>query len=77
MYCSRHGNYRCTDYYCRQDAQRASSPYGSSYGDNQGALGINSEGDLTIGLGNGLTVDLDDGSLGIDVGGGFSVDTDY
>lgn len=44
--------------------------------DNVGTLGVNTEGDLTVGLGNGLTLDVEDGSLGIEILPGFSVDLD-
>lgn len=44
-------------------------------GDNAGEIGIDTGGDITIGLGGGLTIDTD-GDLGIDLGGGISIDSD-
>jgi hypothetical protein len=49
---------------------------GFDYGDNAGQLGVDAEGDLTIGIGNGLAVDVTDGDLVVDVPGtnfGFDV----
>jgi len=43
--------------------------------DNAGDIGINTSGELTIGIGGGLTVDTD-GDVGISLGGGVSIDTD-
>jgi len=39
-----------------------------------GQVGVNSEGHVTMGLGGGLTMDLNDSSLGISTGPGFSID---
>lgn len=43
-------------------------------GGDVGQPGVNSEGDLTIGLGNGLTLDAEDGSIGVELAPGFSID---
>lgn len=43
--------------------------------DNVGDIGIDSGGDIEIGIGNGLTIDSD-GDLGISIGGGLTIDTD-
>lgn len=85
MYCRTHGRYRCTDRLCVSRARGGSGlgvsrsgGYRSSYpdpSDNSGDIGINSEGNMTIGLGGGMVIDTEDGSLGFG-GGGFSVDTD-
>jgi hypothetical protein len=59
--------------YRRNDPRRRPRANDAS-DDNIGQLGVNTEGDLTIGLGNGLTLDAEDGSLGLEVAPGFSVD---
>lgn len=59
--------------YRRNDPRRRQRSYVDD-GDNAGQLGVNSEGDLTIGLGNGLTVDAEDGSIGVEIAPGFSID---
>lgn len=41
--------------------------------DNAGQVGIDLDGDLTIGLGGGLTIDSD-GDLGIQIAPGISMD---
>ena len=62
--CKRHNRHNCSSSYCRNDSS-----------DNLGDIGINTQGDLTMGMGNGLAIDLEDGSLGFDLGG-FVIDTD-
>lgn len=37
--------------------------------DNVGQLGVDTEGDLTIGIGGGLAIDLADGDVVVDVPG--------
>lgn len=69
-YCQRHYRYRCQEAMCRP---RSSTSYGSRSSDF-GGIGINTEGNLTMGLGGGLTMDMEDGSLGMSVLPGFSVD---
>lgn len=41
--------------------------------DNAGQVGINTGGDLAIGIGSGLTIDTD-GDLGIQIAPGVSID---
>jgi hypothetical protein len=53
--------------------RRVSDNYGSD--DNTGDLSLNTDGNLSVGLGNGLAIDTTDGSLGVQVGG-FTVDFD-
>lgn len=43
---------------------------------NTGKPGIDTDGDLTIGIGNGLTIDATDGSLGMEIAPGISIDFD-
>jgi hypothetical protein len=43
--------------------------------DNAGDIGIDSSGDVEIGIGGGLTVDSD-GDVGINIGGGVTIDSD-
>jgi hypothetical protein len=44
--------------------------------DNAGNVGINTEGELTFGIGGGLSIDTD-GDIGIKMpGSGLSIDTD-
>lgn len=53
------------------------SDYDRRYGsDNAGDLGVDFDGDLTVGLGNGLGIDTSDGSLEIEVFPGVYIDTD-
>lgn len=40
-----------------------------------GEVGISTDGHLTMGIGAGLTLDLQDGSTGVRTSPGFSVDT--
>lgn len=72
--CKPHGRYNCYDYKCKQEREKKEASSSSSYNDNSGQIGINSEGNLTIGLGSGITMDTEDGSIGFGVGG-YSVDT--
>lgn len=37
--------------------------------DNAGSVSVNTDGGISIGLGNGLAIDPRDGSLGIQIGG--------
>lgn len=60
--CERHNRYNCWDSRCRQD--------------NAGDLGIDTDGDLTIGIGGGLAIDTSDGSLEIQIAPGVYIDTD-
>jgi hypothetical protein len=41
---------------------------------NTGRIGIDTGGDLTMGIGSGLGIDLSDGSLTVDVGSGVHID---
>lgn len=47
----------------------------SDSSDNQGEIGIDLQGDVTLGIGNNLTIDLSDGSVGMNVGG-INIDLD-
>lgn len=60
--CTKHNRFNCYDYQCQKD--------------NAGEIGVNTNGDLTVGLGNGLTMDLTDGSLGMRIAPGVSIDFD-
>ena len=60
--CKEHDRYNCFDSDCKKD--------------NAGDLGIDLDGDLNMGLGNGLTMDMTDGSLGIQIAPGISMDFD-
>jgi hypothetical protein len=40
---------------------------------NAGQIGIDTDGDLTVGIGGGLTIDSD-GDLGIQIAPGISID---
>lgn len=53
--CEKHKRYNCTDPVCSKD--------------NAGEVGVDLQGDLTVGLGGGLVVDTTDGSIGMKVGG--------
>jgi hypothetical protein len=53
--CKKHSRYNCWDSQCQQD--------------NAGRIGMDTQGDLTIGLGGGLAMDMSDGSLGMNIGG--------
>lgn len=58
--CSKHQRYACTETECRTD--------------NAGTLSMDTDGDLNIGIGNGLTIDPTDGSLGVQIAPGISID---
>ena len=45
------------------------------YNDNAGQIGIDTSGDLTIGIGGGLGIDTKDGDLTVEVVPGISIDT--
>lgn len=42
--------------------------------DGSGQLSINTSGDLAMGVGGGLAIDLEDGSIGVQTGG-ITIDT--
>ena len=49
--------------------------YGAGYGyDNAGAVSIGLDGDLNVGLGGGLTYDVNDGDVGFQVAPGLAID---
>lgn len=76
MTCKRHIRYNCMDITCRR--LREETNHSSSYrmnDDNAGQIGINTDGELTVGLGGGLTMDTD-GDIGIQIAPGFSIDFD-
>lgn len=61
--CKRHGRASCS--ICRDDSTVNPS-------DNAGKIGMDLDGDLTMGIGGGMGIDLTDGSLtvgGIDMDG--------
>lgn len=72
-YCEKHRRYACYETLCRERDRFRGSSVSSSSGD-LGSLGINTEGNVTFGLGSGLTYDVSDGSIGLSTGPGFSVD---
>jgi hypothetical protein len=43
--------------------------------DNVGDVTLNTEGDISVGIGGGLSIDTSDGSLGVQVGG-ITIDFD-
>lgn len=47
----------------------------SSDEDNNGEIGFDLQGDPTLGIGNNMTIDLTDGSIGMKVGG-INIDFD-
>jgi len=57
--CKDHDRLYCYSVKCQQD--------------NAGRIGMDTDGDMTIGLGNGLTIDSD-GDLGIQIAPGISID---
>lgn len=57
--CRKHDRLNCYDTECSRD--------------NSGQLGVGTDGDVTIGLGSGLTIDSD-GDLGIQIAPGLSID---
>lgn len=63
-HCKTHHRIHCPDTRCRDAA------------DNAGLPSINTDGNLAMGLGSGLAVDLSDGSLGIQIAPGITVDLD-
>lgn len=78
MKCSMHKRDNCPNGFCQRLAARRSTETASSASssdDNAGQLGIDNQGDLTIGLGGGLGIDTSDGSITFG-SGGFSIDSD-
>lgn len=64
MKCKKHGRYSCWDYDCKREE------------DNRfGSVGIDTQGDLSMGIGGGMAIDLSDGSLGMKIGG-MTIDFD-
>jgi hypothetical protein len=61
--------------YPRRNTNRRRPDRDLSYDDNAGDLTLNTDGDLSMGIGGGLSVDLSDGSIGVQVGG-FTIDSD-
>lgn len=76
--CRRHSRLYCvaTDCVAEQN-KKDRTTYSHSTGADDGTpiLGVNSEGNPTMKLGGGLTMDVTDGSIGFSTGGGFSIDT--
>lgn len=62
MNCTKHGRYNCYSSECQND--------------NVGRIGMDLDGDLTMGLGGGLTMDMSDGSIGMQIAPGISIDFD-
>lgn len=60
--CKKHDRYSCYELECKND--------------NAGEVGIDTDGDLNIGIGGGLTIDPSDGSLGMKIAPGISIDFD-
>lgn len=60
--CKKHDRLSCWDSECKSD--------------NAGEIGIDTDGDLNIGIGGGLTIDPTDGSLGMKIAPGISIDFD-
>jgi hypothetical protein len=68
--CQKHYRFDCVVCDPKVSAQRARQDSGGA-----GEIGINTDGHLTMGIGSGLTLDLQDSSLGVRMSPGFSVDT--
>lgn len=68
--CKPHDRFNCVVCDPKVSAQRAQRDSG-----NAGTVGVNTDGNLALGIGSGLTLDLQDGSLGVQVSPGLSVDT--
>lgn len=65
MRCTRHLRDFCYEYDCTVERGR----------DNAGQVSIGANtGDVNLGIGGGLTVDLEDGELGIQIAPGISID---
>jgi hypothetical protein len=64
--CKLHSRYDCWESRCQQARTQ----------DNAGSIGIDTDGDLTVGIGSGLAIDTSDGSLEIQVAPGIYIDTD-
>lgn len=76
--CTIHKRSNCSNGACRREMGNrggSSTASNTSSSDNAGQLGIDNQGDLTVGLGGGLGVDTSDGSLTFG-SGGFSIDSD-
>ena len=68
--CKPHQKFNCVVCDPKVSARRAQRDSGGA-----GEVGINTDGHLTMGLGAGMTLDLQDGSTGVRTSPGFSVDT--
>lgn len=66
--CKQHGRRYCPSSRCEATARAA--------GIDSPSFSVNAEGNLALGIGSGLAVDLADGSIGIEVAPGFTVDLD-
>jgi hypothetical protein len=63
--CTRHNRLDCWHDQCR------SGQTNNNAGDL--SIGVN-DGDLNVGIGNGMTIDLDTGDIGIEIAPGLSYD---
>lgn len=59
---------------CKKHERRHCATCPSDSSDNVGDVTINTEGNLSIGIGSGLAIDPTDGSIGFKVGG-ITIDT--
>lgn len=59
--CKRHDRYSCWDYQCKAAEDVTTN--------NFGRIGVDLQGDLSMGIGGGMAMDLSDGSLGMKIGG--------
>ena len=61
--CTTHTRIYCGDPSCKQEER-----------DNAGSLNVTTNGDLAMGIGNGLAIDLETGDLGMQIAPGIVVD---
>lgn len=59
--CEEHDRYNCYDTKCKTN--------------NTSSVSVNTDGNVALGIGSGLAIDLTDGSLGIQIVPGVVIDT--
>jgi len=78
-YCGSCGNYVGTLSFCAGCGQRVrkTAAYGTNQGSNAGQLGVDvTDGDLTVGLGNGLAIDVATGEVELQIFPGVDIPLD-
>jgi hypothetical protein len=64
-YCTKHGRHGCWSTECQTESRT----------DNTGDVSVGANtGDLNIGIGGGLTIDVATGDLGVQIAPGISID---